>query len=469
MPEPKNDKSNKDLLSGNQSAKEFFSKLLDIRPGTDVYGSISRIKNNSVVTGANAWLLICSILVASLGLDLNSPAVIIGAMLISPLMSPILGVGLSVAINDRKTLYSSLIHFGMAILISLLTSTFYFLITPIGEITHEIVSRTKPTTLDIIVAFFGGIAGIVSSSRKEMSNAIPGVAIATALMPPLCVTGFGIANGNLNITLNSFYLFFLNAVFVSLATYIIVKFLGFPVKKHSTPAEKRRARQLIALFTFVMIVPSVVILRSVYFETTEKQSMISFVHKYFDNNPKALEWKVIPTDSVRNIVIDVVGRNLSKDSLQSLEQKLPDYGLNRHGLRVRHQKEVGLEQIRRIQAEVADLEGIAKDLEIVQYEQSEKDRAIDSLNSVIQKIRLEHPEKLEIVKKIEIAFEEVDQVYMAQWTRNLSRDSFAFKEGLIVRWEEGLSSSVKRKKLTQLEAFIAADSEFSDLEIIQQN
>ncbi|HKK89629.1 MAG TPA: DUF389 domain-containing protein [Saprospiraceae bacterium] len=468
MPESKQTKSSNNN-NGDLNPEKFFLRLLDIRTGSDVYGSISRIKKNSVVTGANAWLLICSILVASLGLDLNSPAVIIGAMLISPLMSPILGVGLSVAINDRKTLNSSLRHFGLSILISLVTSTLYFVITPIGEITHEIVSRTKPTTLDILVAFFGGIAGIVSSSRKEMSNAIPGVAIATALMPPLCVTGFGIANTNLNITLNSFYLFFLNAVFVSLATYIIVKFLKFPVKEHSTPAERRKARQLITLFTFIMIVPSVFILRSVYFETTEKQSMSTFVEKYFDSNPKALEWKVVPTDSVRNIIIDVVGRSLSRDSLQSLNQKLKDYGLKKHRLNVRNQKEVGLEQIRQIEAEMDDLEGIAKDLKIVQDEKSEKDRAIDSLTSLIQNIRIEHPEKLEIVKKIEIAFEDVDEVYMAQWAQRLARDSFVFKEGLIIRWDQGLPSSKKRKKLAQLEAFIAADSEFNDLQIIQQN
>jgi hypothetical protein len=302
-----------------------------------------------------------------------------------------------------------------------------------------------------------------------MSNAIPGVAIATALMPPLCVTGFGIANTNINITLNSFYLFFLNAVFVSLATYIIVKFLKFPMKEHNTAAERKKARQLIVVFTIIMIVPSVFILRNVYFETTEKQALSTFVEKYFDNNPKALEWRVVPTDTVRNIVLDVVGRSLSRDSLKALEKKLPQYGLKKHRLNVRTQREVGMEQIRKIQAEVNDLEGIARDFKIVQEEKSEKDKAIDSLNRLITAIQMDHPEKKEIVKKVEIAFEEIKQVYLAQWIQKMDKDSFAFQEGLIISWAEGVSDYKKRKKLSQLKAFLEADSEFSNLEIIQQN
>ncbi|MCB0625235.1 MAG: DUF389 domain-containing protein, partial [Saprospiraceae bacterium] len=176
--------------------------------GLDREGTIVDIKNNKRMRGANAWLLMCSIMVASLGLDLNSPAVIIGAMLISPLMSPILGIGLAVGINDREMLTISLQHFGIAIGIALATSFIYFQLTPLGDVTSEIEARTAPTFLDVLVAFFGGIAGIISGSRRDKSNAIPGVAIATALMPQLCDTGFGLDNGEWEIMLNYFYLFF---------------------------------------------------------------------------------------------------------------------------------------------------------------------------------------------------------------------------------------------------------------------
>ena len=188
---------------------DFAVDIFDLKTGMDREGAILEIRNNKRMQGANAWLLMCSIMVASLGLDLNSPAVIIGAMLISPLMAPILGVGLSIGINDRDMLMISLRHFLIAIGISLATSYIYFKLTPIGQTTPEILNRTAPTFLDALVAFFGGLAGIISNTRKDKSNAIPGVAIATALMPPLCVTGFGLASGDWKVTINSFYLFFL--------------------------------------------------------------------------------------------------------------------------------------------------------------------------------------------------------------------------------------------------------------------
>jgi len=176
-----------------RALREWLHQMFDLQEGLDREGTIISIKNNKHMRGANAWMLGCSIMIASLGLDLNSPAVIIGAMLVSPLMSPILGVGLGVAINDKDTLFGGLRHFGLAILIAIFTSTFYFFVTPFGQVTSEIQSRTSPTFLDGLVAVFGGLAGIISTTRRDKSNAIPGVAIATALMPPLCVTGYGLA------------------------------------------------------------------------------------------------------------------------------------------------------------------------------------------------------------------------------------------------------------------------------------
>ena len=171
-----------------QEFKDFFEDLFDLKDGMDERGSIINIINNKEMKGANAVLLMCSIMVASLGLDLNSPAVIIGAMLISPLMSPILGVGLGFGINDKETLFISLQHFFLALAIALITSYLYFKITPFGALTDEIKGRTAPNLLDGLVAIFGGTAGIISITRKDKSNAIPGVAIATALMPPLCLS-----------------------------------------------------------------------------------------------------------------------------------------------------------------------------------------------------------------------------------------------------------------------------------------
>lgn len=273
--------------------KHFLKDLTNLQEGMDREGTIVNIKNNKRMRGANAWLLMCSIMIASLGLDLNSPAVLIGAMLISPLMSPILGIGMGIGINDRLTLKISLQHFGIAIAIALVTSTLYFLITPLGEYTSEISARTKPTLLDVMVAFFGGIAGIISGSRRDKSNAIPGVAIATALMPPLCVTGFGFANfikhgGNwegLNlyaVISNSFYLFFLNATFVALATYLIVRLLQFPYKPFKDEKDRKRTIFSMATISIIMVIPSMFILLNVLNEVQEERRLNAFVKDNFE-------------------------------------------------------------------------------------------------------------------------------------------------------------------------------------------
>jgi uncharacterized hydrophobic protein (TIGR00271 family) len=173
--------------------RRFFEKILDLRATSDFEKAKSTVSEGVSLRGYNLWILVCAALLASLGLDTNSTAVIIGAMLISPLMSPILGVGMAVAIHEKELLIRSLRNLAMAVAISLFASTLYFILTPLGEVTPELQARTFPTLLDVLVALFGGIAGIISISRRDQTNAIPGVAIATALMPPLCTAGFGIA------------------------------------------------------------------------------------------------------------------------------------------------------------------------------------------------------------------------------------------------------------------------------------
>ena len=261
--------------------KSWFVAFIDLKEGMDREGTVISINTGKMMRGSNAWMLICSIMIASLGLDLNSEAVIIGAMLISPLMSPILGIGLGVSTNDRATLFMAIKHFLISILIALITSVLYFRLTPLGTFTDMIEARTAPTFLDGLVAIFGGLAGIISITRKDKSNAIPGVAIATALMPPLCVTGYGIANGNMEIALNSFYLFFLNSFFIALTSYLIIRLLDFPYKEHLDVGEARRTRLAILVFSLIIIIPGAFILRGVIQDLRDKQSIKTFVHDRF--------------------------------------------------------------------------------------------------------------------------------------------------------------------------------------------
>lgn len=211
---------------------------------------IENVKKGIEFKGMNLWVLIFAIFIASIGLNVNSTAVIIGAMLISPLMGPIMGIGLGIGINDFELIKKSYKNLGVAVLISVITSTFYFLITPLSDAQSELLARTTPTIWDVFIALFGGLAGIVAATRKSISNVIPGVAIATALMPPLCTAGYGLATGTLSYFLGAMYLFFINSVFISLATYLIVRFTKFHKKEFLDPLREKKSKTLYSFCCF---------------------------------------------------------------------------------------------------------------------------------------------------------------------------------------------------------------------------
>ena len=232
---------------------------------------IEEITRGVSFRGANLWVLIVAIFIASLGLNVNSTAVIIGAMLISPLMGPIIGMGLAVGINDLELLKRALKNFSFATLISVLTAMLYFLISPLEEAQSELLARTTPTIYDVLIAFFGGAAGIIAlSTRGRGGNVIPGVAIATALMPPLCTAGYGLATWQLSFFFGAFYLFFINTVFISLSTFVGVRLMGFRHHELPTPERARRARHILTVIIVATILPALLmtvnIIRTSIFE-----------------------------------------------------------------------------------------------------------------------------------------------------------------------------------------------------------
>jgi len=241
-----------------QSAKNFFSELLDFREDTDRDATLAAIKGDIPFKGATAWILVCSIFVASVGLNANSTAVVIGAMLISPLMGPILGIGLSVAINDIDTLKKSLINFGVMIALSLITAFLFFYMFPLQEETSELLGRVKPDIRDVLIAFFGGLALIIARTKKgTIASVIFGVAIATALMPPLCTAGYGLSQGNFDYFFSAMYLFTINTIFIALATFIVVKILGFPMLKYANSASRKRTGRIAAVLAVIVMIPAV--------------------------------------------------------------------------------------------------------------------------------------------------------------------------------------------------------------------
>jgi uncharacterized hydrophobic protein (TIGR00271 family) len=380
-----------EMPKGNPKAlKQYFSDLLKdvihLERGVDKKETILEIKSKQSMSGANAWMLMCSIMIASIGLNLDSQAVIIGAMLISPLMSPILGIGLGVAINDKNALYHALMHFSAAIIIAIVTSTLYFMITPLDELTPQIEARTTPTFLDILIAVFGGIAGILSIARKDIATTLPGVAIATALMPPLCVAGFGLANGEWGIATKAFYLFFLNTFFVAFATYVILRRMRFPYKVYTTPKERKKNVIIILLFSIMMIIPSLLIFKTVFKKFQREKKLKTFITQEFsgDDSNYIDGYKLFPPEEPNKLILKVYGTRINKSRIPVLVEQLSIYGLNEiKDVEIISTSEIDLSKVNQVRTELSGLEEkLSTKINLLTKESEE--RAIEKKESLLK-------------------------------------------------------------------------------------
>ncbi|RZJ91972.1 MAG: DUF389 domain-containing protein [Chryseobacterium sp.] len=256
--------------------------LLNLREGEDDKDkTLESVIKNIGFKGANLWILACAILIASVGLNVNSTAVIIGAMLISPLMGPIVGAGFALGIYDFALLKKSLRNLLTATIVSLAVSTIYFAVSPFKEVQSELLARTSPNIYDILIAFSGGIVGVIAVTRTEKGNPTAGVAIATALMPPLCTAGYGLATGQWIFFLGAFYLYCINCVFIGIATFLIVKYLKYPAKKQVDDKQQKQVRILITLLTVVMLIPSAYLAISLYRKQQFIKNADIFIEKEF--------------------------------------------------------------------------------------------------------------------------------------------------------------------------------------------
>lgn len=255
----------------------FFKGVLDFRKEADKDHTINSIKNDISIKGPNAWILICSILVASVGLNANSIPVVIGAMLISPLMGPILGFGLSIAINDLETLKKSLINFSVMVFLSVFTAYLFFSFFPLREESSELLSRTEPDIRDVLIAFFGGLSLIIAKTKKgTISPVIFGVAIATALMPPLCTVGYGLAVGKIEFAVGAMYLFIINSLYIVLSTFLIVKLLRFPLINYVNSSKRRLISRIVTIFSILMLIPAIYTFLGVLYESKFNNSLKEF-------------------------------------------------------------------------------------------------------------------------------------------------------------------------------------------------
>lgn len=356
----------------------WFQKVFNIKTGTDYANTARTITSGIGIKGTNAWLMICSALLASIGLDTNSTAVIIGAMLISPLMAPILGVGYSVGVQDREIFIHSTRNLAYATFFSLLTAVGYFLLTPLGEPTSEILARTQPTLLDIGVAFFGGVAGIVSGSRKESTTALPGVAIATALMPPVCVAGFGLATGRWEIFGGALYLFFLNSAFIAFSTYLIVKLLRFPITAYVEKGKQKKVARAAFMILLLVSAPSLWFLYTVY-QKNKTQNVIQteIINDFRMRGNEILKWETENRDSVILIKTFFSGSPVSETDKRFYASKLKDLGMKKYAIQF-FQMNITKSEMDKMSSEMT--ESIMKNIEL------QNSRFRDSLQEVYRNI-----------------------------------------------------------------------------------
>ncbi|NHF60971.1 DUF389 domain-containing protein [Flavobacteriaceae bacterium TP-CH-4] len=312
-PSGKEEEVKRDFKGLLGSTKSFLNDLLDIRPNTDQEATREAIIADIPFKGHTSWILICSIFIASVGLNANSTAVVIGAMLISPLMGPILGVGLSLAINDIDTLRRSLKNFAVMVVLSILTAYLFFLLFPLREESSELLARTAPDIRDVLIAFFGGLALVIARAKKgTIASVIFGVAIATALMPPLCTVGFGLALGNWEYAWGAMYLFTINTIFIALATFLVIKILRFPMVRYANSRKRRNIARIASFVALLIMVPAGWTFYNVFQESIFRKQANDFVAqtigKYqFSGEGRYLEdFTDIEYNQGKNPIIEVV-------------------------------------------------------------------------------------------------------------------------------------------------------------------
>lgn len=307
---------------------------LNLRSEIEFYDKIhDTIEKDVVIKGTNLWILMFAIGVASVGLNVNSTAVIIGAMLISPLMGPIMGIGYSIATYDFVLLRSALKNLAFAVGASLMVSTLYFSISPVSTAHSELLARTSPTIYDVLIALFGGLACIVATSSQKKGNVIPGAAIATALMPPLCTAGYGLATGQFYYFFGAFYLFTINAVFIALAALLISQLLDFPIRTDIEPSQKKQINQLISLVLVITIIPSL------YFGyTLVQKERFAENAKRFIKNVTLVEGNFLLNSevdpSLKSIRLIYGGSPLSDSEKLAIKEKSRDFDLANANLKI---------------------------------------------------------------------------------------------------------------------------------------
>ena len=441
----------------------FFKGVLDFRKEADKDHTINSIKNDISIKGPNAWILICSILVASVGLNANSIPVVIGAMLISPLMGPILGFGLSIAINDLETLKKSLINFSVMVFLSVFTAYLFFSFFPLREESSELLSRTKPDIRDVLIAFFGGLSLIIAKTKKgTISPVIFGVAIATALMPPLCTVGYGLAVGKIQFAVGAMYLFIINSLYIVLSTFLIVKLLRFPLINYVNSSKRRLISRIVTIFSILMLIPAIYTFLGVLYENKFNNSLKEFYEFELDGiknkdylimNSKVeydigennyLPWQ----DKLSVITFNSYGLEpVSKDIIAFLKTRVKKYPQLSLTSIVFNQQEIenDFKEQKRFLVELRKIDSLeisSKTKQIEQLENKLKEfEKVESLNvlykTIIQDIKFNYEDIEEINLQNVISLvnsNDFEPVFLIKWKDSMLSQEILIQENKIREW-----------------------------------
>lgn len=445
------------------SLKTFIIELLDFRHDTDREATIVAIKSDISFKGATAWILICSIFVASVGLNANSTAVVIGAMLISPLMGPILGIGLSIAINDIDTLRKSLINLATMLVLSLLTAFLFFYLFPLSQDNSELLGRVKPDIRDVLIAFFGGLALIIARTKKgTIASVIFGVAIATALMPPLCTAGYGLSQGNFDYFFGAMYLFTINTIFIALATFLVLKILRFPMLKYANSQRRKNIARIATLLALTAMLPAGWTFYDVLQETRYEQDYKIYLESEINQNANLwLQREKIDLDE-KLITLNFNGE-ISEATKTDLINELKGYKyLQDFSLTINGNKNRSADKI-------LDLYDVAIDkIEIRDSIITALKLNIDSLKFELSSTtnELDPKEFLNLSKDAKIQFSDLESFGYAKM---LSSSNFRYADTITLvktKWNSILPDSLVVLKKQALKTWIENELKTDDIEVI---
>ena len=449
--EVKKQEAKKEVTGIFGSVKAFLIDLLDIKKDTNKEGTVQTIKDNISMKGHTAWILVFSILIASIGLNANSTAVVIGAMLISPLMGPILGVGLSIGINDIDTLRRSMINLGVMVGLSLLTSFLFFLLPLFHDPTTEILARTRPDVRDVFIALAGGLALIVAMSRpKPQTNTVAGVAIATALMPPLCTAGYALATWQLNYFFGAMFLFTINTIFIALSTFVIVKFLRFPMVKYINSAKRKRIGQLASVIAFIILSVSVFSFYKLFQENDFKKRARSFIVELKESGVSIIGEDDKNIDYVNRTITLPLFNSVSDTQVGIWKTRMIELGLVDVELKVQQQDDTEMiAQVKNLQDLYSQNQKIITSRDESIKEKEDKIRLLENelnkfykeqipFQSVSEEARINYDgiEKMSYAKKVVTDFSKIDSIafFSITWKKDIENTEINKQEAKLKLW-----------------------------------